>query len=131
MIGLFESPRAKGRRADTARQNALFPWLNSPQSETACGPRAIASSPTSRGAARQIAPHASTLRERLLQAFREAGVRGLTDEEGMRAAQIPPNNYRPRRLHLEEGGLIEATGLMRATASGDRARVYVLAGGNP
>jgi len=130
MIDTFSPPVARPRRSDIFGQRGLFPWLGSERPRIA-DPPAIVESPTSRAAARRIAAHAPTLRERLLDAFREAGPRGLTDEEGMRAARIPGNSYRPRRGHLQQFGLIEVTNRTRPTASGDRARVYRLAEAAP
>jgi hypothetical protein len=126
-VELFEPPLAKSRRADTTGQASLFPWLHTRSTARSDSP-AIVESPTSRAAARRIAPEAPRLYHRILNHFRAVGPFGATDEEGETALQIPGNSYRPRRGTLARDGLITAGG-KRPTRSGNAARVWRLAEG--
>lgn len=92
-------------------------------------PPAQKHSPTSRDAARAIRPKRGRLLAILRAAFREAGPRGLTDEEGAIRTGIPGNSYRPRRCELSALGDIRPTAERRETASGARAQVWRWVGG--
>lgn len=63
-----------------------------------------------------------TLRTAVLNYLRRSG--GATDDEGARATGIQPNTYRPRRLELEEMGLVVDTGERKPTGRGRSAAVY-------
>lgn len=54
-----------------------------------------------------------------------AGEAGLTDEEIGERTGLAGNTVRPRRLELEEGGLVCDSGRTRPTQSGRRATVWV------
>jgi hypothetical protein len=49
---------------------------------------------------------------------------GATDEEGQDALGMDGNTYRPRRLELQEAGLVGVTGRERLTKSRRHAVVY-------
>lgn len=78
---------------------------------------------TSRAAALEIEPSASTLRGQLLAALRAAGERGMTDEEMQYELGMNPSTQRPRRIELCRGGFIEASG-KRLTISRRKALVW-------
>ena len=84
----------------------------------------VAGSQTSRDAARAIEPRADTLRRLVLDAITRAGDKGLTDLEGEAATGIGGSTYRPRRVELADGQLIEIRGT-RVTPSGRAAAVWV------
>lgn len=90
-------------------------------------PPAQAHSPTSQAAGRAIAPDANRLRAIVYAAIREAGARGLSDEEGIDATGIQASTYRPRRIELIERGKVMASGQTRPTRSGRAATVWIIA----
>jgi hypothetical protein len=81
-------------------------------------------SPTSKQAAREIAPKASTLREDVLRFVQAQGARGATDEEVQAALGMAGSTERPRRVELLEAGQVKASGVRR-TSSGRRAVVWI------
>ncbi len=81
--------------------------------------------PTSAAAAAAALPHTATQRRRVLDAIRDAGRDGLTDEEVEDALHLGGNSARPRRKELEEGGLIVDSGERRETSTGRAAIVWV------
>jgi hypothetical protein len=89
-------------------------------------------SSTSKESAEWISGKSGKLRAEVLKSFRYAGARGLTDEEGIYASDLPANTYRPRRVELTngwkdfEGGFIRDSGRKRKTASGRNAVVWVI-----
>ena len=84
-------------------------------------------SSTSRAAAQSISDkRLGELHERVLTLFRQAGTRGLTDNE-LQAAGNTDSVLRPRRIELVQLGKIKATGRTRLTGSGRKAEVWELA----
>ena len=83
-------------------------------------------SDTSKSAAASVegSPRTRT-RAAVLQAIRDAGAEGLTDEKGTEVSGIEPNTYRPRRIELMEQNLIVDSKKTRLTRSGRSATVYV------
>lgn len=62
--------------------------------------------PTSKAAARRIAPVAGTLRAKVLACIKRAGLLGLTDIECQALLNMDGSTQRPRRQELEKAGLI-------------------------
>lgn len=87
-------------------------------------PAYVRGSATSAAAAAGVRDSAETQRGRVLDALREAGRRGLTDEEMQGVCGIEGNAQRPRRRELEKAGLIERSGETRAGRSGRDADVW-------
>ena len=81
---------------------------------------------TSHVAARRIAGHAATLRERIFAFIAERGVAGATDDEGEAALSIKCQTYTPRRGELVALGLLVDSGKRRNTTSGRPAAVWTL-----
>lgn len=80
-------------------------------------------SPTSKEAAKSIAPDAATLRGlvyRTLQGHPE----GLCDQEIQTLTGLDANTERPRRIELVKLGLAIDSGRLRATRSGRMAVVW-------
>lgn len=77
---------------------------------------------TSRDAAKAIAPRATVLRGRCLEAFRSRGP--MTADECAAVLGESVLAIRPRCSELRSEGLIEPTGERRANASGMRAAVW-------
>ncbi|MDX2017620.1 MAG: hypothetical protein SFY95_08295 [Planctomycetota bacterium] len=71
-----------------------------------------------------IAPHAGTLRARILAFIDAQGPAGATDDEGEAALGIKPQTYTPRRGELAALGVLVDTGRRRKTASGRPAAVW-------
>lgn len=84
-------------------------------------------SPTSKAAARAIAPHRATLKARVFAAIAICGAEGATDEEVQDALGMPGNTERPRRGELVDKGFIVAAPFTRKTRAGLDAVVYVVA----
>jgi len=82
-----------------------------------------AHSPTSRAAAEQIKPDATTLRERVYRCILTAGP--ITDDAICATLGMPGNTERPRRVELMNAGRIVQSGT-RATASGRQAAAWVV-----
>jgi hypothetical protein len=82
-------------------------------------------SETSKEAAFSVTGRASSLRE-LVHAF-IAWANGATDEEIQRALNMSGSTERPRRRELQVAGRVIDSGLVRTTASGRRAVVWVTA----
>ena len=81
-------------------------------------------SATSLAAAKAVEPRANRDRFRVLMAIREAGPRGLTDEELQFGLNLPGNTERPRRIELLGKGLIWQSTTTRPTRSGHPATVW-------
>jgi hypothetical protein len=79
---------------------------------------------TSLDAAKVIEPGAGTDRMRVLMALRDAGSRGMTDDELQDALNMPGDTERPRRISLCEVGLVWASQEWRKTRSGRDAVVW-------
>lgn len=75
--------------------------------------------PTSRAGARAVAPRAGSQKALLLDAYAEAGARGLTDEEAAAAAHLPLRSCWWKRCgELRQGGFITPTGDERLGEAG-------------
>lgn len=72
---------------------------------------------TSKAAARDIQPHAGTLRARILEHIRSRGIDGATDLEIERDTGIKGSTVRPRRGELRDAGLIHKTDRVRGRAA--------------
>lgn len=79
---------------------------------------------TSRDAAERIRGRAANLRERLLDAIRKAGDRGLTADEAAEQLGETVLAARPRITELKELKKIERTGHRRANVSGALAHCW-------
>ena len=79
---------------------------------------------TSRDAAYDIAPHAGTLRKRVLDAIVEAGAFGRCTHELEEALALSGDTVRPRVWELRRAGLIVDSGLRRNTPAGRKAIVW-------
>ncbi len=88
----------------------------------------VTGSATSEAAAEAIRPSAANLREVVQRAIISAGLRGLTDEEGIATTGLNPSTYRPRRIDLQRVGALVDLGERRATASGRAAVVWFAVG---
>ena len=67
---------------------------------------------------------AGSLRATIWRWLLEQGERGGTDEEGQDALGMEGNTYRPRRVELQEAGLVVATVRTRRTRSNRQAAVW-------
>ena len=86
--------------------------------------------PTSQIAADGALPRSGTQRAHVLEAIRQAGPAGLTDQEIAVKLGLAENSVRPRRLELAESkpALIVDSGRTRETSTGKPATVWVAAG---
>lgn len=97
-----------------------------------CGPASAPAqvhSETSVAAAATTARSTTRHRDHLLVLglLREAGARGMTDDEIQAASGLPGDTERPRRIELVEDELVEALeGVKRRTRSGKLAQVWVV-----
>lgn len=82
---------------------------------------------TSIAAAESVAEGAAGLRERVMDAIRDAGAIGLTPDEAAVHLQLTPFTTRPRFSELARMGLIKDSGFRRANASGRKAIVWWMA----
>jgi hypothetical protein len=82
---------------------------------------------TSREAAQRIADHAGTMEGQVLAFIRSRGLAGATDSEGQAALDLLAQSYTPRRRALVQRGAVVATDRKRATPSGRRAVVWIVA----
>jgi hypothetical protein len=85
-------------------------------------------SATSRHAAEEIAGDLNALQRQVLEYLQGRGKDGSTDEEGCLALKMNPSTYRPRRIELQNAGLVRDSGLTRKTASGRAAVVWISCG---
>jgi len=81
-------------------------------------------SATSLAAAVAIEPVSGKDRLRVLLALKDAGSRGLTDEELQDRLGLPGSTERPRRIELWEKGLVWQSTETRLTRSGRKATVW-------
>lgn len=81
-------------------------------------------SQTSKDAAIKAVPGAKTQRFVILRLFRDAGARGLTDDEIEAMTGYKGSAVRPRRIKLCDDGLIEKSDVTRPTRSGRDAVVW-------
>lgn len=80
-------------------------------------------SATSRAAATQIAPHAPTLRARVLAYIAKNGP--CSDEQIANALGLNPSTARPRRIELVAEGLVRAHYETGKTSSGRSATLWI------
>jgi len=100
--------RLRRRRRTQARRDGSVPYQ--------------AHSVTSRQAAKQVKGSAATLRAKVFDFITRSG--GATDEEIQDGLGMNPNTQRPRRRELQQKGLVEDSGHVRATRSGRKAVVW-------
>lgn len=81
---------------------------------------------TTHEAGRAIKPTAKTLRARVFMFILAKGETGATLEEMEQALKMPGNTVRPRRVELEDRGLVQDSGRKRLTASGRSAIVWTV-----
>jgi len=108
-----------------ATARGAYGQRSTPVPEAGARPAPHSGSPTSRAAARRIAPVAGTIRGDVLAYLREQGAEGATADEIERALGRPGNTIRPRTVELRADGLIIQSDRVRPTASGRMAVVYV------
>jgi hypothetical protein len=84
----------------------------------------VADSATSQAAAESIKPLTGEMLLKVLAAIRNAGLNGLTDDEGQTITGLGGSTYRPRRVNLQRVGLVFDYGVRRKTASGREAVVW-------
>lgn len=82
--------------------------------------------PTSIAARASLGSAARTQRQQVFLHLLKCGSMGATLNELEAALGISGNTVRPRRLELEQSGLIEDSGLRRPTPSGRQAVVWVV-----
>lgn len=82
-------------------------------------------SPTSRAAALLIEGIAGTLRGQIYTLLLGCLPDGLTDEEAQERLSLQGNTYRPRRVELEEAGLVRDSKTTRLTKARRKAVVWV------
>lgn len=90
-------------------------------------PPAQRHSPTSQAAAKSIKGARQTLQARVLELIRAAGAAGLTDDQVIALTGMNPSTERPRRIELQERGLIKDSGKTRKTRSRRNAIVWIAA----
>lgn len=88
-------------------------------------PPAQAHSATSRAAAMLMAGRAGAIRKIIYQWLLKQGGLGATDEEGQEALALQGNTYRPRRVELEEVGLVRDSHTTRFTRAHRKAVVWI------
>lgn len=88
-------------------------------------PPAQRHSRTSVAAAHAIERKADTIRASIYRYLTLKGAEGATDEEGQRDMAITGNTYRPRRVELQELGLVADSKTTRRTLSRREAVVWV------
>jgi hypothetical protein len=81
-------------------------------------------SATSVEAAKLVRGTAGRNRVKVYRYLLERGDEGSTDEEGEIALHFGGNSYRPRRIELQNAGLVVDTGRTRRTTSNRRAVVW-------
>ena len=83
-------------------------------------------SPTSKQAATEIEPHLGRAQRCVYDCIRSMGADGATDDELIVAMpRYSPSTIRPRRIELEQRGLIVNSGRERLTRSNRRAVVWI------
>ena len=85
-------------------------------------------SDTSREAAKRIVPHLARLESLVLEAICQAGPGGLCDHEIESATGLVHQTASARRRELVLRGLVADSGIRRNTASGRRAKAWVIQG---
>lgn len=82
-------------------------------------------SPTSMAAAKLIDGKRATLLSKLYYALLGLLPDGLTDEEGQELLNMSGNTYRPRRVELQEAGLVKGSDRTRKTKAKREAVIWV------
>ncbi len=70
-------------------------------------------------------PKSGTARRKVLDYIVSRGTYGATDDEIAKGLDMNPSTVRPRRLELQEVGLIVENGLTRKTRWGNDAKIWV------
>jgi predicted HTH transcriptional regulator len=83
-------------------------------------------SSTSRAAADEIKPSASTLREQVFELLKSEGP--MTDEEIQVRLDMNPNTQRPRRVELVDAGRVTDSGQTKLTKSRRHAVLWKVTG---
>lgn len=109
------------RAAELLRKTRRTPWrpkMDDPFDNT---PGMVVSDPrdTSAQSAVDVEPSTGTQRRRVYDAIVAAKDYGITDHELQVDLKMPGNTQRPRRLELEEGGLIRDSGMRRKSQGRD------------
>lgn len=108
----------------------MIGWTNADkQPDGAPGPLFQRPSETSRAAAREISPHAESLRGSVLALLRSlsAAGKGATDEQIAETLRMSPNTERPRRIELVRMGCVIDSGERALTKAGRKAVVWTIA----
>lgn len=101
------------------REHTLREILDDPPSQP---------TPTSEAAAQSVkGPVSGRQRNAVLNVLRTKGEHGATDEEIQTELGLNPSAERPRRIELQELGLVRDSGTTRQTRSGRSAVVWVAA----
>ena len=82
-------------------------------------------STTSHDAAVEILESANTLRAKVYRYIRDHN--GVTDEQIQLGLKMNPSTQRPRRVELQEAGIIKDSGRVQKTRSGRNAVVWIVA----
>lgn len=88
----------------------------------------VRNSETSKAAAEAVRPALAFLEEKVLDAIKAAGGKGMTCDECERATGLPHQTASARYRGLEQRGLIRRTDDKRPTRSGRNAVVYQASG---
>lgn len=83
-------------------------------------------SETSQQAAQSVLPRTGTLRRKVLD-YLLSCEDGATDDEMQAALDMNGSTQRPRRIELEQSGLVVKTDQKRKTRGGELASVYIAA----
>lgn len=81
-------------------------------------------SPTSSAAAMSVRPTSDAMRQRVLNAIRDAAD-GLTDEEGMEVTGLQGSTYRPRRIEAVMAHRVRDSGRTRPGRSGRQMTIWI------
>ena len=130
--GPVRRPRARRAKAPPTGQLSLFdaaPVLpraepTVPEYDVALAPLAQKHSRTSVEAANLMAGKAGKLRGLVYRWLLSVGPAGATDEEGQHALGLEGNTYRPRRVELQNAGLVYDSGQTRQTRNNRKAAVW-------
>lgn len=81
---------------------------------------------TSRQGAQSVAYRAGSQKAKLLQAYADAGERGLTSEQAAEIADLMRTGYWKRASELRQDGLIAETDQTRTGTAGVAQMIYVI-----
>lgn len=132
-LPLFDAPQAPRRAPDDPRRPDYRPlWEPRPEPLPFPTPTPTPAAPaqrhsrTSVEAARLMSgTRAGSLRATIYRWLLERGAHGATDEEGQGALGMEGNTYRPRRIELQEAGLVAVSTAERLTKSKRWAAVWI------